>query len=135
MSARLRLVLRRLMAPAVVVVALTAAAAVSAREVPGPTSAAASVPPAQARVKAGRLTLRNTTSDTLRIEVRIGAAASCEGNKASEVRALPPGRRWVIASNKPMCWRRAPRTTGNAQNPQQWHRHALTPGQRAEVTP
>ena len=83
----------------------------------------------------GQLTLRNTTSADVRVEVRSGPGALCDQLPAGAVRILAPGKRWVIAGRHAACWRRAlaPELPVAAWTP--WQRQILSSGLRAEATP
>jgi hypothetical protein len=80
-----------------------------------------------------QLTLLNGTKDTVKIELRIGAATDCGLNPVAAVQLLPPGRSWLIATPRPICWRRtdAYQAAGGAGS---WHRQVLAVGQRLELT-
>jgi hypothetical protein len=52
-----------------------------------------------------QLTLRNDTRDSVRVELRVGSAADCAQNGPAITRVIPPGRSWIIASPRSICWR------------------------------
>jgi hypothetical protein len=81
----------------------------------------------------GQLTLRNVTSDTLRVELRIGDAADCAVNRQGVTRLLAPGKRWLVAVPTGVCWRqqRVARGAGIAWAP--WRRQVVSVGQREEI--
>jgi hypothetical protein len=93
-----------------------------------------SAAPTAAAKKATRkqLSLRNTTKDTVTIELRLGDAPDCAANPPATTQRLPPGREWLIASARPICWRRS-----DAKAPlglSSWHRHILKAGDQLELT-
>lgn len=95
-----------------------------------PSSVFAQQPPAH-NPKAGKavrkqLSLRNTTKDTITIELRVGDAPDCAANPPAATQTLPPGRAWLIASGRPICWRRSDVKSPAAAS--SWHRHVLKPG-------
>ena len=59
------------------------------------------------RANTANLRILNTTSDTLRVEIRVGSSSRCDDVRATAVRVLPPGRSWLVAADHPICWRRA----------------------------
>jgi hypothetical protein len=101
-------------------VALTA----SAQKPVGPT------PPANKTFT--QLTLRNATQDTMRVELRF-AAGSCDASAPAAVHLLAPGQRWIVASSRPICWRRLNKRLPDASWTQ-WSRHILAKGQRLDLT-
>ena len=54
----------------------------------------------------GRVVLRNVTWDSVRVEVRVGAAPACDDNSLLGVAMLTRGRAWAIAASDAVCWRR-----------------------------
>jgi hypothetical protein len=51
----------------------------------------------------GQLNLHNDTWDAVQVEVRVGAADSCDTNG---VRTVRRGQVWAIAVDDRICWRR-----------------------------
>ena len=58
------------------------------------------------RSLAGQLNLHNDQWDAVQVEVRIGAAGSCDLNTAAWVRTLHKGQTWAVVATVPVCWRR-----------------------------
>jgi len=96
-----------------------------------------SASPAQTREFAGALTLRNTSPTGIRIEVRLarGASSSCDDGSQGVVRLLAPGKGWVIAAKRPICWRRALVDPNGMAAWTPWRRQVLAAGQRLDATP
>ena len=80
-----------------------------------------------------QITLQNATKDTVRVELRIGTASYCEANTTTATQVLPPGQGWLIATTRPLCWRRLinEHRPGDGWTP--WSRHVLAVGQRLQV--
>ena len=104
-----------------------------------PLRLAAQQPPSTAPATAAakkamrkQLSLRNTTKDTVTLELRLGDSPDCAANPLATTQRLPPGRDWLIASGRPICWRRS-----DAKAPfglSSWHRHVLKAGDHLELT-
>lgn len=90
----------------------------------------------QPKPKNGQITLRNATSDSVRVELRIGDAGDCDKTPVAAEKLVPPGRSWLIAAIHPICWRRATEASARASRPEwmPWHRHVLAVGERREST-
>lgn len=84
-----------------------------------------------AKARGRQLVILNVTQDTARLELRLGNAPNC-GSALGKVLLLPPGRRWLIASERPMCWRRTDAHALSAAD-HLWHRHVLAKGQELVV--
>lgn len=95
-----------------------------------PPSAASSRAAKKATQK--QLSLRNTTKDTVTLELRLGDAPDCAANPLATTQRLPPGREWLIASARPICWRRSDDEASPGLS--SWHRHVLKAGERLELT-
>ena len=52
------------------------------------------------------LTIRNTSWDAVRVEVRVGPSTQCDANAHSAVKTLGRDRTWAIVSDEVICWRR-----------------------------
>lgn len=52
------------------------------------------------------LRLRNASSISIRVEIRVGQGTDCESAKPIATRTVVPGRFWVIRSSQPFCMRR-----------------------------
>lgn len=89
----------------------------------------------QRSAQAGALTLRNASRVAVRIELRMGHAASCDDAPPGIVRTLPPGKRWLIAGTQPICWRRALDAGASVPSWTPWNRRLLRAGERLETTP
>jgi hypothetical protein len=81
----------------------------------------------------GQLTLRNAGAVDVRIEVRLADARSCDAVPAGSVRVLPAGKSWLIASHRPICWRRASDLALPVSTWSAWERRELGTDERAEV--
>lgn len=85
-----------------------------------------------ARVTQKQLSLRNTTKDTIAVELRLGDKPDCAANPPARTQSVPPGREWLIATPRPICWRRS-----DAKAPagvSSWHRHVLRSGEHLKLT-
>ena len=49
--------------------------------------------------------LVNTTSDSVRVELRTGRQGACDIRRVLEVRAIAPGKYWSIRTDRPLCYR------------------------------
>ena len=87
--------------------------------------------PKETRAKQRQLNLRNTTSDTITIELRLGDAPDCAANPPAASQMLPPGREWLIATPRPICWRRT--DTRASIGLSSWHRHVLKTGEQLKI--
>ena len=78
-----------------------------------------------------QLSLRNTGKDTITLELRVGDQPDCAANPPAATQRLPPGREWLIATPRPICWRRADAkaSPGLAS----WHRHVLAVGEHLKL--
>ena len=128
-----------MMKTALVAVALAIAPASSrAQQQHSPSRPAPTARPLQSQPKPknGQITLRNATSDSVRVELRIGDAANCHKNPVASVQLVPPGRSWLIAAIHPICWRRATAgaRSGSTAEWMPWHRRVLAVGERREST-
>jgi hypothetical protein len=83
------------------------------------------------KAKQSQLTLRNVTKDTVQVELRVGTAPDCAANPLSAVQSIPPGRRWLIATPRPICWRRLDVSPPAGASP--WHRNVLAAGEHLEL--
>ena len=54
----------------------------------------------------GRVVLRNITWDSVRVEVRVGDAPTCDDSSLLGVATLERGHAWGIAASDAVCWRR-----------------------------
>ena len=88
--------------------------------------------PAAAKAAQKQLSLRNTTPDTITLELRLGTAPDCAANATAATQSIPPGREWLIASPRPICWRRADAKA--APGLSNWHRHVLKSGEHLKLT-
>jgi len=78
-----------------------------------------------------QMTLRNVSRDTMKLELRVGAAPDCSTNPLVATQLLPPGKRWLIATPRPVCWRRVDaRASAGAKS---WHRHLLKAGEEVKL--
>lgn len=83
----------------------------------------------------GRLEIRNSQWDLVRVEVRAGSAKNCDLNSLVGMRKLARGRAWEIASKHDVCWRREV-NPGQVRSPfTGWQRMKPVPGQRRAVQP
>lgn len=83
-------------------------------------------------IRNAQLTLRNTTKDTLRVELRLGAATDCAANPLATLQLVPPGRDWLIATKRVICWRRQSVARTASQQWTAWHRVVLGQRERAK---
>ncbi len=81
----------------------------------------------------GRLLLRNTSWDSVRVEVRIGAAASCDQSPLLAIRYVLRQRSWSVTADLPVCWRREaePQAPTGVWTP--WQRREVGEGSSEEV--
>ena len=56
--------------------------------------------------RAGIVTFRNTTWDSVQVEIRIGTTTSCDLDAALAVRTLRRDEAWAVVADGVVCWRR-----------------------------
>jgi hypothetical protein len=78
-------------------------------------SRSASAPP----TSSVQLNLRNNRWDAVKVEVRVGTAASCDLNTDAWVRTLRKGQAWGVVASTPVCWR-SEATPGSASTTTVW---------------
>jgi hypothetical protein len=54
----------------------------------------------------GVLALRNTTWDSVRVELRLGPSTQCDVYPSLAVRTLKRGETWAVVVDQVVCWRR-----------------------------
>jgi len=54
----------------------------------------------------GILVLRNTTWDSVRVEIRLGPSSQCAVSPSQGVKSLKRGEAWAVAVDENVCWRR-----------------------------
>ena len=79
-----------------------------------------------------QMTLRNVSRDTMRLELRVGVAPDCKSNPLVATQLLAPGKRWLVATPRPLCWRRVDAKASASAGA--WHRHVLKAGEDVNVT-
>lgn len=106
------------------------------------TLASSQAMPAEARAgtqvrRAGILALRNPGPDSMRIEVRLASDSvpRCDSAAQRIVRVVPPGKEWLVAARRPICWRRGIELPSGQMTWTSWRRQSIAPGQRLEATP
>jgi len=114
--------------------ALSAVAALpsgaQAQRVP-PSATRSATPPASH----GRLEVRNTLADSVRLEVRIGPSENCNANAHAATRVIRPGRTWAVASDQVVCWRRETGAADPTGPWSRWQSRRVPPGQTAKEAP
>lgn len=128
-----RIDLRRSASFASVALVLSVVAA-GAREPRQSPPAGAAMTPRQSAQRPGAIMLRNSGRDSMRVEVRVGSSA-CAVLRPAAVRVLAPGQRWLVAGDKPICWRRDRNRLGQPANWTAWQRRVVAAGQRLELVP
>lgn len=66
-----------------------------------------------------QLNLRNNRWDAVKVEVRVGTAATCDLTTDAWVRTLRKGQAWGIVASAPVCWR-SEATPGSASITTVW---------------
>lgn len=66
-----------------------------------------------------QLNLRNNRWDAVKVEVRVGTAASCDLDTDAWVRTLHKGQAWGVVATAPVCWR-SEATPGTASPTTVW---------------
>ena len=83
--------------------------------------------------RAGTLILKNTRSDAVQVEVRLGVSTNCQAHHGANTRTLRRNQRWVIVSPSVVCWRREqdPRDATRGWTP--WEQLRVPAGTTREV--
>jgi hypothetical protein len=55
---------------------------------------------------AGGVALRNTSWDSIQVEIRLGTTTNCDLDPALAVRTLRRNEAWAVVANGVVCWRR-----------------------------
>jgi hypothetical protein len=79
------------------------------------------------------LRLRNASSISIRVEIRVGQGTDCDSAKPIAIRTVAPGRFWVIRSSQPFCMRREG-AAGGVATWLPWERKLPVQGRIDEVT-